>query len=121
MRSEMGKSPNEECVRSSLKINANGASHSSSRTGRRAAWLKPKGMSQTALAEKMGLHVQVVNGRARMSSDLGGTRGARRRLKDLVERPSRRSSTRYGVADKVEEWQMTVAPPRPGGDRVTRP
>ncbi len=25
-------------------------------------WLKPKGMSQTALAEKMGLHVQVVNG-----------------------------------------------------------
>jgi addiction module HigA family antidote len=24
--------------------------------------LKPKGMSQTALAEKMGLHVQVVNG-----------------------------------------------------------
>ena len=25
-------------------------------------WLKPKGMGQTALAEKMGLHVQVVNG-----------------------------------------------------------
>jgi addiction module HigA family antidote len=25
-------------------------------------WLKPRGMSQTALAEKMGLHVQVVNG-----------------------------------------------------------
>jgi addiction module HigA family antidote len=25
-------------------------------------WLKPKGMSQTALAAKMGLHVQVVNG-----------------------------------------------------------
>jgi addiction module HigA family antidote len=25
-------------------------------------WLKPKGMSQTALAEKMGLHVQVVSG-----------------------------------------------------------
>ena len=25
-------------------------------------WLKPKGMSQTALAEKMGLQVQVVNG-----------------------------------------------------------
>jgi addiction module HigA family antidote len=25
-------------------------------------WLKPKGMTQTALAEKMGLHVQVVNG-----------------------------------------------------------
>ncbi len=25
-------------------------------------WLKPKGMSKTALAEKMGLHVQVVNG-----------------------------------------------------------
>jgi antitoxin HigA-1 len=25
-------------------------------------WLKPKGVSQTALAEKMGLHVQVVNG-----------------------------------------------------------
>ena len=27
-----------------------------------AEWLKPKGMSQTALAAKMGLHVQVVNG-----------------------------------------------------------
>jgi addiction module HigA family antidote len=25
-------------------------------------WLKPKGMTQTALAETMGLHVQVVNG-----------------------------------------------------------
>jgi antitoxin HigA-1 len=25
-------------------------------------WLKPKGMSQTALAEQMGVHVQVVNG-----------------------------------------------------------
>ncbi|MGO9836077.1 MAG: HigA family addiction module antitoxin [Polyangiaceae bacterium] len=25
-------------------------------------WLKAKGMSQTALAEKMGVHVQVVNG-----------------------------------------------------------
>ncbi|MGD0678947.1 MAG: HigA family addiction module antitoxin [Polyangiaceae bacterium] len=25
-------------------------------------WLKPKGMTQTALAEKMGLRVQVVNG-----------------------------------------------------------
>ncbi len=25
-------------------------------------WLKPRGMSQTALAQKMGLHVQVVNG-----------------------------------------------------------
>jgi antitoxin HigA-1 len=25
-------------------------------------WLKPKGMTQTALAERMGLHVQVVNG-----------------------------------------------------------
>jgi addiction module HigA family antidote len=25
-------------------------------------WLKPKAMSQTALAEKMGVHVQVVNG-----------------------------------------------------------
>jgi antitoxin HigA-1 len=25
-------------------------------------WLKPLGMSQTALAEKMGVHVQVVNG-----------------------------------------------------------
>jgi addiction module HigA family antidote len=25
-------------------------------------WLKPRGMTQTALAQKMGLHVQVVNG-----------------------------------------------------------
>jgi addiction module HigA family antidote len=25
-------------------------------------WLKPLGMSQSALAEKMGVHVQVVNG-----------------------------------------------------------
>jgi addiction module HigA family antidote len=28
-------------------------------------WLKPRGMSQTALTETIGLHVQVVNGIAR--------------------------------------------------------